>query len=267
MEPGPDKVNTLPLSSLPHAITVFRWSRRFGVSTAFALARAVLFKPELFSVRIPELGRRVWLRTGNTDLEVLKQVLAYKQYESPLPFPVKTIIDAGANIGLSTLAFHIRFPEARILAIEPDRANLEMLRRNVAGIHQITIIPGALWSHRTQLSFLEEANASFASRLSQEGKNTVEAYGLADLLAQYGIEQVDLLKVDIEGAEKQVFEKGSETWLPKVSALMIELHDWIVPGASRSVFSAAVKHPFDMHNRGETQCLVFKRRTEDKACD
>ena len=67
--------------------------------------------------------------------------------------------------------------------------------------------------------------------------------------------QIDILKIDIEGSEKEVFQHGYADWLPKIKVLIIELHDRMVPGASAAVFSAINQYDFSVDIKGEN--LVF----------
>ena len=61
---------------------------------------------------------------------------------------------------------------------------------------------------------------------------------LKDCLNENGIETVDILKLDIESAEKELFNFNTENWLPRIETIVIELHDWMKPGCSNSFFRA-----------------------------
>ena len=74
-------------------------------------------------------------------------------------------------------------------------------------------------------------------------------------MADYGITVLDLVKIDIEGAEKELFENGYEKWLPKTRVLVVELHDRMKPGCSKSVFSAICQYDFSFSHKGEN--LIF----------
>ena len=64
---------------------------------------------------------------------------------------------------------------------------------------------------------------------------------LIALMRNYDLSQIDVLKMDIERAKKQLFLKNYEQWLPKVKMIIIELHEWLKPGCSKSFFEAVQK--------------------------
>ena len=134
------------------------------------------------------------------------------------------IIDGGANIGLSVLYFKHRFPEAHIKAFEPDPAIFETLSANCAeyGLQNVTLMPGALWSENGKLTFHEEG--SLAGRLDTESEKGVDVptYRLRDFLQQ----PVDLLKLDIEGAETTVLKDCADS-LRNVERLFVEHHSFV----------------------------------------
>ena len=66
---------------------------------------------------------------------------------------------------------------------------------------------------------------------------------------------IDILKLDIEGSEKEVFSAGFENWMPKTKVIIIELHDAMKPGCSRAVFAAVNKYNFSFNIKGEN--IIF----------
>lgn len=99
---------------------------------------------------------------------------------------------------------------------------------------------------------------SWAFRVDAGNKaGNVRAVTLPTLLKEFDIPKVDILKMDVEGAEKEIFENNASDWLRRVGLLCIELHDRIRPGASRAVYSKVVAFPFIKGNRGELDFLQF----------
>ena len=76
------------------------------------------------------------------------------------------------------------------------------------------------------------------------------AITVQDILAQSGAARIDLLKLDIEGAERELFSDACEEWLPKVGTLVVELHDRYVPGCAERLYSHIVRRPFVQEIRG-----------------
>ena len=85
--------------------------------------------------------------------------------------------------------------------------------------------------------------------------NSVPAISIHDLLKQFSIETIDILKLDVETAEKNIFEHSYEMWLPKTRYIFIETHDFIDKGCSKAVMNAICKYDFSLECMGEN--LIF----------
>ena len=77
-------------------------------------------------------------------------------------------------------------------------------------------------------------------------------------LQRLGVETIDILKMDIEGAEKVIFENYQEDWLQRVGVLYVELHDRLFPGCALATYRAATPHPFFKTQLGEVDILDFR---------
>jgi FkbM family methyltransferase len=176
---------------------------------------------------------------------------AYEQALAAGRTPV--ILDAGANVGAASVWFSIRFPEARIIAVEPDPANADLCRRNTKG-RNVEVVQAAIGARPGTVS-LQPSDQAWGIQTVRGGDIpivTVEGllHGIADpafLIA----------KIDIEGFEADLFAEATG-WLEDVTAVIIEPHDWMLPGkgSSRS-FRAAFGPEFDLLISGEN--LVFIR--------
>jgi len=123
------------------------------------------------------------------------------QFKSATEEPV--ILDCGSNIGLSVLYFKTIYPKARVWAFEPDATNYELLTKNIASNHLENVIAAAaaVWTMDGQINF--SGNGSEASRIDENGaSNSVPCMRLKNLLSSF--EQIDFLKMDIEGGEYKV---------------------------------------------------------------
>lgn len=133
------------------------------------------------------------------------------------------VVDAGAHIGVFSLIVSAYFPEARILAIEPNRTNIEILERNFSA-NQVRgdIQPVALWNENTLVGF--SGGQSNAGRIQpEEREELVQARTLSSILGD-SISEVDFLKLDIEGAELAVLPDVLPQ-LPQKACIYVELHD------------------------------------------
>jgi FkbM family methyltransferase len=199
-------------------------------------------------------------RAHTVDVAVYRQVFVDREYDHKMLAEIhpKQIIDAGAHIGCASIFLAAKFPEARIIALEPDAANFELLKLNTKYYENIVPIHAALWYEDTQVRLTNPTGASWAIQVDGSNPNgNVKAVTLSSVLREFGIAKIDLLKMDVEGAEKEIFENNASDWLPRIGLLCIELHDRIRPGAARAVYSRAVAFPFVKENRGELDFLRF----------
>ena len=208
-----------------------------------------------------KLVKKVWLpgikysfnvRKGTTDTSTFRQVFKEDQYRFDLE-NISTIIDAGANIGLASIVFGNKFPEAQISAIEPDKRNFELMQQNVTPYGVKTFLAG-VWNKTSNLEVRDYGHGEWAYRVEevdQPSENSISAISIKDVMDQSGFDHIDLLKVDIEGSEREVFAEGYESWLPKTRYIIIELHDRMREGASTSVFKAISHYNFSFQNRRE----------------
>jgi FkbM family methyltransferase len=136
------------------------------------------------------------------------------------------VIDAGANVGFTSLYLAKRLPFATIIALEPDPENYKMLVRNVRATDRIIPVQGALWSHSTSLSMSDQqfGDGDFWAKTVAEIPGCVRAFSVADIIQAYSMRGMILVKIDIEGAETIVFSKNVELWMPEVTAVNVEIH-------------------------------------------
>ena len=196
--------------------------------------------------RFSPLQQEIHLRPKSSDIPTFIEIFIDEEYNFKIPFVPKVIIDGGANIGLSTLFFKNKFPDSRIISIEPDLKNFEMLSKNVGHFKDVTLINGALWPSKSMLSVSDKYNMGEWGMITEEINgaepiNSVQTVTIDELCEQNNIEHIDILKLDIETAEKELFSRNFSNWLPKTKIVVIELHDWLVKGCSRPFFEAINK--------------------------
>ncbi len=213
-------------------------------------------------IYLKTVQRHAYVRNGTTDLKCLKKVFVDREYRLPFDLSPRLIVDAGANIGMATLYFAHHYPEAEIIAIEPESGNFEMLRRNCAGLPNVTLIQGALWPVNRPLEIENLTGEAWtfrvAERLSHANDSAVvPAITIADILKRVGATRIDLLKLDIEGSELQLFSTGAEQWIDQVQAIAIELHDRFRPGCARAFYSVLATRAFIQELGGENIFVRF----------
>jgi FkbM family methyltransferase len=205
------------------------------------------------NVFLRELNRYVTIRPGSSDLRCLAKVFVDYEYDIPFETNPRLIVDAGANIGLATLYFSSKFPETKIIAIEPEPSNYDLLVRNCSGMANVTLWHAAVWNTDTSLQIANPDAEKWAFTVTPGTLNGsgIKALTIPQILAQSGHDTIDILKLDIEGAERELFRDGCEEWLPRVKMIVIELHDRFAPGCSRAVYSKLCQMAFHQEIRGE----------------
>lgn len=235
------------------------YQRPLGLRGMLAYCSYRLFgSPERLTITPPGIRNPVTLRMRTTDASIYEEIVLRGHYALSLPFVPKTIVDLGANIGMASVYYANQFPEARIVAVEAEASNFEILQQNVAGYSTILPIHAAVWNRDGEIALAAPHDTDSAIDKivfsAREGEGTlVRAVTMQSLMAEANISSIDLLKVDIEGAEKEVFETATD-WIESVRCVAIELHDRFKPGCRPAV--TAVTEDFLESQKGETTFYV-----------
>lgn len=238
-------------------------SRIKNLIKEFGVAQGVSFYGRL---KIKNLGwfnsskkkMRFYLRNNYTDAGIFRQVFIEKQYETPISFEPTTILDLGANTGLSALYFADRFPKAQIVALEPDAENYKIALGNTEQYSSIKVLQKGIWDKNTFLQIIDAGvsnDAFMVKETTDYSSQHIEATTIDTIMKQEGWDCIHILKIDIEGSEKEVFEGNFESWLPKTKLLFVEVHDQMKKGCSKAVFNAISKYNFSFTMKHEN--LIF----------
>lgn len=188
-----------------------------------------------------------WLRIPSSDPPTYEQVYINKEYDFLVETQPKFIVDAGANIGLSSIYFTNKYPDAKIIAIEPEKSNFELLKRNANPYPNIIPIQAALWHKNGEINLIDPGLGEWGfmtdkktslDRLQGDFCHIVKAIRIDRIMEDYEIDKIDILKIDIEGAEKEVFSDAS-SWIGKVDSIIVELHERIKAGCNRSFYNGS----------------------------
>lgn len=200
----------------------------------------------------------IFLRGKTSDCYAFFQVITSRGYKLFADFKPEIIIDCGANIGLTTIFFKKNYPQAQIIAIEPEKSNFDLLRKNTALYNDVICLQNGIWDKSCYLKVIDEHAEKWAFRVEESIEKTdICAISINDIIKSYNLKFIDVLKIDIEGAEKQIFTNGFKEWLPLVKVLMIELHDSTNPGCSKALFKALDGFDFSTVFQGETLVIKF----------
>ena len=140
---------------------------------------------------------------------------------------IKFIIDAGANIGDESMRFFLHNENAIIVAVEAESNNFAMLEKNFHGIQRVKCINGGIWSKSSFLK-IEQASESVESFVVSETSRelaSIRAFSIKELMNDYGMSEIDILKLDIEGSELELFTNNYETWIYSVNCIIMEVSD------------------------------------------
>ncbi|MDO8777630.1 MAG: FkbM family methyltransferase [Burkholderiaceae bacterium] len=168
------------------------------------------------------------------------------------------IIDCGGNIGLSVIWFANKFPKAKIFVVEPDQANLEILKLNVASFEErVVILKGGIWNEAGYLQIINPEAGPSAYRVQPshpaDTPNTIRCHTINEICHMANINDPLIVKVDIEGSQKYLFS-GNTDWVNRTDLITLELDDWLLPwqGTSRSFFKCLSQFDFDYLLNGES---------------
>ena len=174
-------------------------------------------------------GLKVDYRFNRGDLQSLKEVFFDHSYDVAIPFQPRTILDLGANIGMASLWLWQKYQPEKIIAVEPDPSNAEIAARNLSGnAVRSEVLRAAVGSTTGTAWLAQRAESNLGEVLSRSPTNSktaieVPVIGIAELMARFGNGGVDLVKMDIEGAEGALLG-GDLAWLGGVRALVVEFH-------------------------------------------
>ena len=173
----------------------------------------------------------------------------------------ETIIDLGANIGMASMFFHLTFPDANIIAVEPSRKNCRLIQENLFTISNLKVVQAAVGSEPGEVNLYDTGkgnNAFSTSAVTERVLERVPRITMAQLMQGLQGDGPLIVKVDIEGAESELFT-GNFEWIGSASVIIVEIHDWLHPGEalSSSLLAAMASSNFDLVFFGEN--LFFFR--------
>jgi FkbM family methyltransferase len=220
-------------------------------------------RPLALHITTPSGSKRRFYLTEMSQAKALREVFVAGAYSTPIEGSVRTIIDLGANAGQSAIYFRDRFPEARIISVEADPDVASLVERNMAGDPNHTVVTAAVTDHGGTVALTRAAGHSWGSnvlgaqpsskiavltarlklpkprraRRSREMPSLqVRSMTLPTLMGEHQLERVDLVKVDIEGAEMLVLEDAEV--LARITWVLGELHPTIVDRSAEDMMAS-----------------------------
>ena len=239
--------------------------RHFNFLPGLGIFFNLLFtKENFFIVKSKKFKNNIYLRKDQSDPFIFEQVFVEQQYKFDYGEvnSIKWIIDAGANIGLAAIFFSEKYPDAKIISIEPDKNNFELLKKNTVNYKNVYPVNAALWyqDELLDISNKDEKSAGFMiESATNSNENLIHSVTVSGLMQQYKINEISILKLDIEGSEKEIFQHGSAEWLPHCKVVITELHDWMKAGTSKVFFGEMAKYDWMTYVKGENIICLQKK--------
>lgn len=217
----------------------------------------------------------IFIRPQATDFAVAKQVLLDHEFGflmkglGHIPADtfstqnIKYILDAGGNCGISALFFASIYPDATIITVEANPANFAVLKRNVAAFKNVHAVNKGLWDKSTHLRIQRGRHGREwdfqVVEAEEHEEDSIPAISIDDLLRDFKLPRFDLIKMDIEGSEKEVFEsKTVASWLSNVRVFLAELHPDMRKGSDQAVRKHLRTNTYIELHQGEYEVYIRK---------
>jgi FkbM family methyltransferase len=231
-------------------------SERFSPEAVAAVLKGSI---TIFSEEVLKLhagSEQYYIRKVGSDAAVLYEIFVKQEYSLLTEFirlnnlSVKTVVDVGANIGLAARFFQQQFFPEKIYCIEPHAENAAIARLNLKRFPHIYVHQAALWHKEEEVLYLhrhfrdgQDWSIAASEKSGSLGAGRCSAITMEAFMQKENITHIDLLKVDIEGAEVTLFSPYANTdYLKYVSIICLELHKEI--GGYKKIFTTFKKHGF-----------------------
>jgi FkbM family methyltransferase len=247
---------------------ITQWIARFatsfeilGIFDTLKIFLVGRFSTKVISITLP--NNLIFNFRGKVDTAVLSHFLIEGVYINDCgERRIKRIIDAGANIGAVTARFLVHYPDASLIAIEAEKSNYDMLVKNFQSRPNVKLVFGGIWPVKTNLKVIPGdsspnlAKQAFRVVETVETKDTISAYTVSDLMQMMSWPEIDILKLDVEGAEHELFTKNYKEWVDKVKVVIFEAPDSDCPGCLQVIYRALDGLAFNSFICGESLVLI-----------
>jgi FkbM family methyltransferase len=179
---------------------------------------------------------------------------------------VNLIIDLGANIGIETLRFAKLYPKAKIFSIEAVKENFETLIKNTKNMSNVTSINAAIWDKNTKLKIIkksESGQARYVQEVKYSDKFHMKGIPFSKILSAHLIKNICILKVDIEGAERKLFNKSCKEWIHKVKCIIMEVPDTDFPLTTQKILKLFIENNYEFNAYVNGENIIFIRADID----
>ena len=166
------------------------------------------------------------------------------------------ILDIGGNIGLFSIYFHCFFPDSKFIIIEPFENNFNPMKSNIQqnGFINAELVFGGAWNKEAYLKTVKDFRdeKDWATRVVESEEQTeIKGFTIIKLMEKFEHEFIDVLKIDVEGAEKYLFAdiKEASEFLSKTKYIAIEIHDEF--DCRREIYNCLKRNHFEFFEKNE----------------
>lgn len=213
-------------------------------------------RDELACIHPKGFNSPVYIRRSTHDIDNFVQIFLSDEYGFVTHNP-STILDLGGYVGFASAYLAHKYPNSSILLVEPDPDNYTISRLNCRQFPNVECLNVGVWSKSCYLTVADRSRGDsgimfreIADNESVESK--VKAMSIGDLMEYKGFDVLDMLKMDIEGAERQIFsDPKCKNWIRKSNLISCELHDSMVSGCSSAYHEAMRWEGFTHGRHGE----------------
>lgn len=203
-------------------LTQYQTLRREGWNTMRQLEALKEASASEIALNLRSLRYPIVVRPGTDDVPAVVNNAIREEYgQFATSFDPDVIVDAGAYIGDTSAYFLSRFPMSRVVALEPNEDSFLLASRNLLPYgDRVSLLKTALWTEVTTVRF---GGVQTCAAIGSQGIE-ISTETITSLMTKLNLTFIDLLKLDIEGAESQVVPAGVGDWLDKVGTLCLETH-------------------------------------------
>jgi len=235
-----------------------QYINKFWMKKWLRVRKLLKNKNWIVSLKLENLIEKIYIRSWTSDYDVFNQIFLNKEYEYNIEFTPKVIIDCWANNWLSAVYFANKYPKAKIIAVEPENSNFQILNKNIKSYKNILPIKKWIWDKETNLVITNPTWTKWWFQVEESDLNEwLKATTINKIMDDYNIDFIDILKIDIEWSEKKVFENNSSNWLNKTKYIFVETHERYVKWCEQIIKEKAKEFWFKLDSKWEN--LILKK--------
>lgn len=206
-------------------------------------------------------NQTVYYRTNSSDIPLVHSILVWNgEYNVEIDeSKFDAILDLGANIGLFSLQYCLRFPGKRLVAVEPEQDNYAIAEKNLTGFPRVDIVKSGIWWKPSKLKVENHGTDwSFTVREADETDYDTIGIDIDTICKKFGIENDRLfVKMDIEGTEEILFDHIDHAeWIDRTNYLIMEIHGDEKSDLYKKICMVMEKKGFNYTSRGENTFFI-----------